>query len=237
MGKFDKNQTPLTQEVAEQMLSNVFAACEYEGNRVPLEVLLSYSHYRRERYLLQKIIIILVLAAFLLMPILFVTAEVETRWMEDTPLGRPVMEMEVSSFLPIDSITASIDGYSLEVYQAGEGVYQIHPDRNGNLLLTVTLANKQYTQTQIPVDSVDMEIPQLIASSVKDGMLTILLEDNSGTLDFEGIYAMDTNGNTVRPLSYDTQKNSVTFEYPHNHLNIFVPDPCNNILQLVLTVQ
>ena len=42
------------------MLSNVFEACDYEANKVPLEVLRSYSNYRRERHLLQKGIILVV---------------------------------------------------------------------------------------------------------------------------------------------------------------------------------
>ena len=56
---------PLSKEVADQMLSNVFEACDFEPNRVPLEVLQSYSHYRRERHILQKCIIVLVVAGLL----------------------------------------------------------------------------------------------------------------------------------------------------------------------------
>ena len=52
--KIDRSIPPLSNEGADQMLSNVFEACDFEPNRVPLEVLQSYSHYRRERHILQK---------------------------------------------------------------------------------------------------------------------------------------------------------------------------------------
>ena len=60
----DKN-LQLDPDVASQMLSNVFDACEYEPNSVPLDILTSYSHYRRERSTLQKCILVLIIAFFL----------------------------------------------------------------------------------------------------------------------------------------------------------------------------
>ena len=57
MGKLfrkKKDEVTLSPDAASQMLSNVFEACDYEANRVPLEVLQSYSNYRRERHLLQR---------------------------------------------------------------------------------------------------------------------------------------------------------------------------------------
>ena len=61
MGKLfrkKKDEVTLSPDAASQMLSNVFEACDYEANKVPLEVLRSYSNYRRERPLLQPAIIL-----------------------------------------------------------------------------------------------------------------------------------------------------------------------------------
>ena len=71
MSKKKQTEPTLSQEAAGQMLSNVFEACDFEANRVPLEVLQSYSHYRRERNILQKAIIVLVVLLFLMLPVLF----------------------------------------------------------------------------------------------------------------------------------------------------------------------
>lgn len=234
MAKKD-NVPPLSKEVADQMLSNVFEACDFEPNRVPLEVLQSYSHYRRERHILQKCIIVLVVILFLMLPILFITANVEVTWVEGTPLGSPIVQVTAKSIVPVESITASIGDYSLEVYQVSDGIYQIHPDANGTLMVTVTLANKQFTEHKVEVTGVDVEPPTLVSSQLVNGELEIFFSDDISDIDFSTVYAVDTAGKVVYPLRHDSDAVSVTFDYPEDHLNIFVSDTCGNTLQLVLT--
>lgn len=240
MGIFKKNKQPevtLSQETASQMLSNVFEACDYEANRVPLEVLQSYSHYRRERHLLQKGIILIVVVLFLMLPLLFITANVEVGWVPGTPPGSPIVQIAAKSLVPVESVTASMGEYKLEVYQVAEGMYQIRPNRNGTLLVTVTLTNKQFTEHTIEVSNVDVDPPQLVGSELTDGELEIFFTDSVSDLDYETIYAVDKEGHVVYPLRYNKETMSVTFAYPDSYLNIFVSDTCKNTLQLVLTVQ
>ena len=237
MGKRNNNQDPvLSEEAAGQMLSNVFEACDFEANRVPLEVLQSYSHYRRERNILQKCIIILVVLLFLMLPVLFITANVQISWVEGTPPGSPIVEVLAKSVIPVESITATMDEYTLEVYQVADGVYRIHPSANGTLLVTVTLANKQFTEHLVEVTGVDVEPPSLMGSQLVDGKLEIFFSDDISSIDFAAIYAVDSKGNKVYPLTHDEGSMSVTFAYPDDYLNIFVADTCGNILQLVLTI-
>jgi len=236
MAKRD-NVPPLSKEAADQMLSNVFEACDFEPNRVPLEVLQSYSHYRRERHILQKCIIVLVAVLFLMLPILFITASVEVTWVEGTPPGSPIVQVAAKSIVPVESITASIGDYSLEVYQVSDGIYQIHPNANGTLMVTVTLANKQFTEHKMEVSGVDVEPPTLVSSQLVDGELEIFFQDDISSIDFSTIYAVDPAGQVVYPLRHDADAVSVTFAYPEDHLNIFVADTCGNTLQLVLTTQ
>jgi len=236
MAKRD-NVPPLSKEAADQMLSNVFEACDFEPNRVPLEVLQSYSHYRRERHILQKCIIVLVAVLFLMLPILFITASVEVTWVEGTPPGSPIVQVAAKSIVPVESITASIGDYSLEVYQVSDGIYQIHPNANGTLMVTVTLANKQFTEHKMEVSGVDVEPPTLVSSQLVDGELEIFFQDDISSIDFSTIYAVDPAGQVVYPLRHDSDAVSVTFAYPEDHLNIFVADTCGNTLQLVLTTQ
>jgi len=236
MAKRD-NVPPLSKEAADQMLSNVFEACDFEPNRVPLEVLQSYSHYRRERHILQKCIIVLVAVLFLMLPILFITASVEVTWVEGTPPGSPIVQVAAKSIVPVESITASIGDYSLEVYQVSDGIYQIHPNANGTLMVTVTLANKQFTEHKMEVSGVDVEPPTLVSSQLVDGELEIFFQDDISSIDFSTIYAVDPAGQVVYPLRHDSAAVSATFAYPEDHLNIFVADTCGNTLQLVLTTQ
>lgn len=240
MGIFKKNkhdEVTLDTETAGQMLSNVFEACDYEANRVSLEVLQSYSHYRRERHLLQKGIILIVVLLFLMLPVLFVTANVEVGWVQGTPPGSPVVQISAKSVVPVESVTASMGQYTLEVYQVADGLYRIHPNRNGTLLVTVTLANMQFTEHVIEVTNVDVDPPQLVGSQLIDDELEIFFTDTVSDLDYNSIYAVDKSGHVVYPLRYDREAMSVTFAYPESYLNIYVSDTCKNTLQLVLTVQ
>ena len=232
----DKSVPPLSKEAADQMLSNVFEACDFEPNHVPLEVLQSYSHYRRERHILQKCIIVLVVLLFLMLPVLFITANVEVSWVEGAPPGSPIVQISAKSIIPVESVTASIGDYSLEVYQVSDGVYQVRPNANGTLTVTVTLANKQFTEHKLEVTGVDVTPPSLISSRLVDGELEIFFHDDMSSIDFASVYAVDPNGETVYPLRHDPAAKSVTFAYPEDHLNIFVADSCGNILQLVLTI-
>ena len=64
-----KSRIPeLNQDLASQMLRNVFEACQAEPNSVPLEVLISYSNYRKERFAFQKYVLRAILVLFCLLP-------------------------------------------------------------------------------------------------------------------------------------------------------------------------
>ena len=114
MGKLfhkKKDEVTLSPDAASQMLSNVFEACDYEANRVPLEVLQSYSNYRRERHLLQKGIILVVALLFAMLPLLFVTPKVSASWVEGSQPGSPIYEVvaEILVFVnDMDKIRAKL---------------------------------------------------------------------------------------------------------------------------------
>ena len=235
MKKNIQAEPTLSQEAAGQMLNNVFEACDFEPNRVPIEVLQSYSHYRRERNILQKAIIVLVVLLFLMLPVLFITANVEISWVEGTPPGSPIVQVLAKSVIPVESVVATMGDYTLEVYQVSEGIYQIHPNANGTLLVTVTLANKQFTEHTVEVLGVDVDPPELMGSTLANGELEIFFHDEVSSINFETIYAVDSKGKVVYPLRHDEGSVSVTFAYPEDYLNIFVSDNCGNTLQLVLT--
>ena len=240
MGKLfhkKKDEVTLSPDAASQMLSNVFEACDYEANRVPLEVLQSYSNYRRERHLLQKGIIVVVALLFAMLPLLFVTPKVSANWVEGSQPGSPIYEVVADSFLPVESVRARMGAQEMDVYQVSENTYRVRPIQNGTLVITVTLTNKQSTETRVEVDGVDVTPPQLLGSSLVGDELEIFLSDDSGELDFASIYAVDADGNTVYPLRYDEEQMSVTFAYPDAYLNMFISDKCKNTLQLVLTLQ
>ena len=87
-----KKAPELPPEIAEQILQNAFDLCVREPNSVPLETLVSYSGYRRERYSLQRGVIVCMLALFLLS---FVVGRY------GVPLGQ-VVRILLSGVLPLE---------------------------------------------------------------------------------------------------------------------------------------
>ena len=233
----NKKDMQLDPQVASQMLSNIFDACDIEQNSVPLEVLTSYSNYRKERFLFQKFILAFVMILFFLLPILFVAPKFQLEQKDGEVFGKPYVELSVTGIIPTDKIEAFMSNSKIPVYEMANGTYQIVPDRNGTLDGKVSLMNRQHTIKSITIENVDTKSPVLLSSEKINNTLVIYFEEDSGFLDYENIYAKSVSGNVVKPLSYNQNNLSVTFQYPSEALNIFVSDLSNNTLQLVVTLK
>lgn len=232
-----ENDMQLDPQVASQMLSNIFDACDIEQNSVPLEVLTSYSNYRKERFLLQKFILAVVMILFFLLPILFVAPKFTLEQKEDEIPGKPYIELITSHLIPTDRIEAVMGNTKVPVYEMADGTYQIIPSKNGKLDVTVYLINDQYTTKSIQIKDVDTQSPKLVSSERINGNLLIYFEENSGFIDYENVYAQTMSGDIIKPISYDSTALSITFKYPKENLNIYVSDTSNNTLQVVVTLK
>ena len=151
--------------------------------------------------------------------------------------GSPYVELVATHLVPMDKIEASIDGTKMPVYEIANGSYQVVPNKNGQLDVTITLINDQHTTKSIEITDVDTTSPILISSEQEDGFLTIYFEENSGMLDYENIFAQTADGTISKPISYDEKALSVTFRYPEEALNIFVSDRSENTLQIAVSLK
>lgn len=227
----------LDPQMASQILANAYEACEYEKNTVPLEVLTSYSNYRKERFLFQKTLLVFCAIAFLLLPILFVAPKFTLTQAAGENDGTPYVEVTLQNLVPMNRINASIGGVKMPVYELADGTYQIVPDRNGELEVTVELWNQQQSCKTFTVTGIDSEPPVLLSSERKDQTLFLYLSDNSGALDYENIYASSLNGDVVKPISYDEASLCVGFAYPSENMNIHISDLSGNALNIVVTLK
>lgn len=226
----------LDQKAAGDILANVFDQCSQEPNPTPIETIRSRKRRHDVLLVLCWTVACLAIVACIILPISMATARVEVSWVEGTPAGSPVLQLAADSFIPIESITAYLDGKEVRVHEVAEQIYQLYPDQNGRLVLTLTLMNKHTTEATVEVVGVDHTPPQLVSSSLESGELEIFLEDTDSAIDFDGIYALSVNGDRVEPLRCNPGAGSVVFAFPEDSLNIFVSDECGNQLQLVLTV-
>lgn len=235
---FKKSSIPqLDLETASRILEHAFEANQMETNTIPLDVLVSYSNYRRERFTLQRTILVVIMTLFLLLPLLFIPSSFTVERIDtDTPYN-PVFRLEVDSFMLVERVSASIDGSNIPVYETDAHVYSIEPTKNGQMAVTVTLANKQTRTEYIDVTAVDREVPVVTSCERDEERIYLYLSDWDSGVDFPAIQAVNLSGAPVIPDSINPATGCVTFTEVTDSLNVFVPDLAGNKLQIVLTIR
>lgn len=235
--KSKKNQPALDDETAALMLGNIFDACEKEPNTVPLSVLTSYSNYRKERFLLQKIILLIVFLLFCTLPFWFVPATFTVDTTVSDNRYDPTYEVSVhTSLIPVERVTATMGGHNIPVYETASHVYQIEPDANGELVITVVLKNHQYNTCTLTVDEVDTKAPVLLSNQQIGDNIALFVKDADSGIDYTGIYALNSSGERILPVSYNEETGEIDFTYPEEALNIYIPDHAKNVLHLILSL-
>lgn len=238
MKLFHKSSAPqLSFEEASRILEQAFDANEMENNSVPLEVLASYSSYRKERFTLQRTILVIIMALFMLLPFLFVP--VSFRVERDETLARnynPVYRLTVDSMMLVDRVNATMDGRNIPVYEVDSHVYSIEPARNGEMFVTVTLVNRQTLTKYVEVTDVDREVPTVLSCTKEGGLLHLYLADADSGVDFSKVEALDLEGTKLEPVMVDEQKGYVALLAAADTINVYVTDLAGNKLQLILTI-
>ena len=229
-----KNKGPvLSAEHAEQILFDVFESCGFDKNTVPLEALLSYANYRKEKYTLQKSAIIIVLTLFLLLPSLFVTAEILIAVRVEKENSNPEYMVTVAPFIPVDSISVTMNGRTVPVYEIGSHEFLIRPSDSGEMSVTVTLFNQQTSTDIISVEDVDGTPPYLVSVDTVDDFVTVKVRDDESGLDLGAVTVVDAGGHNT-PYSFDESLGTVSLDYPSSVTTITVPDKRGNVLTIRL---
>ncbi|MDO5445002.1 MAG: hypothetical protein Q4F31_05205 [Eubacteriales bacterium] len=234
-----KERPELNEDTATKLLANIFDACGCEPSNIPLKKLESYSEYRREKYSLQKLLIVIILVIFLLLPICFITPDFTISEIADRQAGRRIYDVTVRSFLPVNLVAASVDDHAFPVFETGDGTYTVEPTVNGKMKVKVVLANRQYAVKEIEVSEIDFDKPVLISQNLDDGKLYIYVsdgEDGSG-INWEQVHYETNSGSYVTPVEIDEIQEYAAFTFPKESVNFYFPDNNGNILQLLFTPQ
>jgi len=234
---FRRTKTELPLNTAEQMLANVFETCESDPNTVPLETLVSYSNYRKERYAIQRTVIILMLVLFTLLPLLFIAASVRVEKTGLDSSANPLYTVSVSTQIPIRQVQARMDGRNIPIYEIAPGEYQLQPRTNGEMNISVLLVNRQYTSVDIAIDGVDTQPPELLSSEAKADHIILYVSDSDSSVDYVGVTITDPYGNVTGPVGYDADAGYIILPYPSETLEISIPDIRGNALQVVLKAE
>ena len=222
---------------AAALLERIFAESGKEDNTVPLEALASYAVYRKERFSWQKRLTGAAMAVFVLLPLLFLLPKVTVTSTERGERGLPVYTVRVRSILPVGKVTAHRRTHALPVYEAGAKEFTVEPTRNGEMTIRVELINRQAVQQTENVTAVDAEGPKLVKSDVGAETFTLYIKDAGIGVDYYETYARTSSGETVQPLSFDAEAGTVTFRFPEEPWDVYIPDHIGNTLHLALTFE
>lgn len=229
-----KKQPDLDWQTVNLILERTFEANNQSGNTVPLDVLASYSNYRRERFTLQRAIVVIMLIAFMLLPLLFITPSFTVTRGEDAARGCPAYDVVIDTTVPISRVTASIGGIFMPVYEVGENTYSVRPTANGTMEITVTLKNDQSCRQNVEVTQFDTTAPVLMADKHENDILSIWVADEGLGVDYENVFAYGLGGEMTAPVGYDEAEGRIDFPYPTETVNLYIPDMVGNKLQLVV---
>lgn len=231
-----KKPAILPEETAAQMLENIFRTCKKTPNTVPLSTLRQYSNYRKERFALQRTVILVILTLFALLPLLFIAGNftVTPQYTQDTM--NPRYHVKTASLLPVRHISAQINGTTQPVYEGGNGTYIIQPTQDGPMEISLTLINHQKTIQTIPVSGVDYTRPQLNEHKKTGNARLLYLSDEGSGIQGTGISVTDMAGQSVSH-QFDTDNNCLIIPVTSEALYIIVPDRCGNVLEFYLSTQ
>lgn len=226
----------LSPNAADQMLQNIFDSCDVKPNSVPLEALMSYSNYRKDRFTLQKVLLIITLVVFCLLPALFIAPKYTINEVNDGSYNSS-FDIKVDTFIPIKAVTATIEGQYIPVYESDYNTFTAKPTANGDMTVTVLLANRQYISKNVYIDNVDATPPTVVADSINEGKFYVTVTDDASGVDYGSIYALTPNNEKITPVWTDPKSNLVVFDCPGTTLNMYFKDKAENELHLVLTIR
>jgi len=224
-----------TQEMA-GILEEVFEKTGREPNTIPMDAISSYTVYRKERFTLQRAILVGAVIVFLLLPVLFILPKYEVRAAETKTRGLPVYSVHVSSILPVGKVTATLKDHSLPVYEAGAKDFTVEPIRNGTMQIYVELFNRQGVVKECEVSDVDASGPVLKDTVIGEDEFTLFVQDEGIGVDYAEVYAVGESGEVYYPISAD-EENGIRFAYPDEGWDIYVSDHIGNVLHLALSLK
>ena len=235
----EKNEKDLKLDAlaATKLLENVFEECDVEPNTVPMEALSAYSGYRKERFFLQRLILVIAIVLFLMLPFLFISPDYKVSEADTGERNLPVYSVSVNNVLPVGYVTARLDGDPIPVYEADSHTFTVEPTRNGSLELEVSLFNAQKTKKTVTVKGIDENAPLVLSSVSEGGKLKLYVKDEDSGINYSEVYAVDSGGKTVKPVSYKGSKGEIVFDYPQTDWDVYIPDMTGNTLHLRITKQ
>ncbi|MCR5272618.1 MAG: hypothetical protein K6E13_06525 [Lachnospiraceae bacterium] len=232
----EKDVPKLDLKNADKMLGYIFEEAKVEPNTVPMSELESYSNYRMERYTLQRAVLILAMAIFIALPLMFVLPNFSVSPKTESVRGLPEYEIKVTTFFNVKKVTAVIGNETLPVYEVDGHTYTVEPIQNGTMTVTVELFNGQRASEKVSVNSVDNLAPEITSSLIAGNDVTLYLNDKGIGVDYDNIYAY-RNDEKIYPDEINEKDGYVLFNDMEAGDAIYIFDYLENTLVVRISRQ
>ena len=232
--KLNNQNTPkLDSARANQMLQNVLDTCGYKPNTVPLPVLESKKAFYKKIVTIPKVLTVFAVLIGVTVPALLIKPSFTVTRIDEIAY-KPTYEIDVESLLPVDSVSASLDGEEVALLSPESKIFSADPNGNGTLTITVTLINGQSASQSVQVTGVDCKAPTIVVETPTDNCIRLYVTDDFSGVNYETVYGIDEDGNPVQPLSVDPETGIITFPYHKAVLDVYISDMAGN--QTYMTV-
>lgn len=144
-------------------------------------------------------------------------------------------QLTLKSWFPIKSITANLDGVELDLGKPHKRTYTVTITKNGLLEASVVNMNGMKTAQFEHIDILDDNPPAIENAQVDEGVVTLTVIDSQSGVNFDSIYAVDSSGNQVLPITADRQSNTLSFPIDPEGLLVNAQDRAGNEVQGTFT--
>ena len=143
--------------------------------------------------------------------------------------------LTVNSWFPTKSVTMTIDGTDVELEKGKKRTYTATIYKNGSIEANAVNFNGMPTSVFEQVNVLDDNPPSFKKTDVLDGVVTLSLGDSQSGINFDSIYAMDSAGQRLEPLTVDRSTNTLSFEMDPAGLHVYAQDKAGNQIQGTFT--
>lgn len=218
----------LDAQTANQLLNNVFEACDMEPSTIPVEVLESWGNYKKPAFDLGKMISYVFIVILILLPLMFFHPNIAASRINVNSATDATYNIHIQTLLPVTNVSASLDGEPVALIENSQKEYTATLTKNGSLTITATTFNGQKTTRTYAVTHLDTDKPEFIQSYTQDDKVYLVVQDTFSGIDYENITGLT-------PLSYDESTGTIVFQIPEAPQTVTIPDHAGNELTLLIS--
>ena len=218
----------LDTQTANQLLDNVFAACDVEPSVVPVEVLESWGNYKKHGFNLGRTLAYIFLILLILLPLMFFRPSIIAERTDVKSASDAIYSIHIKTLLPLHSVSATINGAPVQLQEEGSKEFKAAVSDNGTLKIKAVSFNGQVAARSYKVRHLDKEKPVLKDSYSKNGYVYLEVMDTYSGIDYPNIggYAPD---------HFDTKTGMIVYPVPDEPVTVTIPDNAGNELVLLLS--